>query len=86
MNKVYGFEGEVKAKFDDTVMPLFRETFQALPLAVCISKRVLVVHGGLGGNRKTTLADIKAINRFREPPESGNGNAACVSSVWSTFC
>ena len=30
MNKVYGFEGEVKHKYDETVMGLFTELFQAL--------------------------------------------------------
>ena len=32
MNKIYGFEGEVKAKFDETMAELFHEVFCCLPL------------------------------------------------------
>merc|ERR1719359_2196631 len=71
MNKVYGFEGEVKHKFDMKVMSVFTEVFQALPLAHLINKKVFVVHGGLPANTATTMDDVAAIQRFREPPESG---------------
>ena len=62
MNKIYGFEGEVKHKYDDTVMNLFTEVFNWLPIATTISnkpsdagvawsdlplKSIFVVHGGL---------------------------------------
>ena len=47
MNKVYGFDGEVRAKFSPLLADLFRETFCALPLAHVLGGRVLVVHGGL---------------------------------------
>jgi serine/threonine-protein phosphatase 5 len=65
MNKIYGFEGEVKHKYDDTVMALFTEVFNWLPIAAVISskpvdagaawadvplKSVFVVHGGLSTN------------------------------------
>ena len=36
----YGFEGEVKAKLDETAMALFSEVFQALPLGAVIAKKV----------------------------------------------
>jgi hypothetical protein len=45
MNKIYGFEGEVKHKYDDTIMSLFSRLFQCLPLAATIEKKVFVVHG-----------------------------------------
>ena len=32
MNKVYGFQGEVKAKYSDTMYLLFTEIFNACPL------------------------------------------------------
>lgn len=47
MNKIYGFEGEVKHKYDDRVMNLFNDVFQWLPLAAVIENAVFVVHGGL---------------------------------------
>ena len=36
MNRVYGFTGEVAAKFTGKTFPLFTELFCALPLGHCI--------------------------------------------------
>jgi len=55
MNKMYGFEGEVKAKYDEQTMELFSEVFQALPLGATIGGKVLVVHGGLFGKDGVSL-------------------------------
>ncbi|RKP36836.1 Metallo-dependent phosphatase-like protein, partial [Dimargaris cristalligena] len=71
MNKVYGFEGEVKAKFSDIMFKLFAETFNALPLAHVIQKKVFVVHGGLFSRDNVTLDEIRAVNRFSQPPSEG---------------
>ena len=46
MNTIYGFNGEVKAKFNQTMVEVFRETFCWLPLGFVLNNRVLVVHGG----------------------------------------
>lgn len=47
MNQMYGFEGEVKAKYTAQMFQLFSEVFQWLPLAQCINSKVLVSsHGG----------------------------------------
>ena len=70
-NRVYGFEGEVKAKFCGATMDLFTEVFQALPLATVIDDAVFVTHGGLFCSDGVTLADIASIPRFCEPPEAG---------------
>jgi len=73
MNKIYGFEGEVKHKYDKNVMSLFTEVFHWLPLAAVIQDSVFVVHGGLStyNDGAVTLDDINSIQRNREPPESG---------------
>lgn len=71
MNKVYGFEGEVKAKYSSTAYDLFSEIFCCLPLAHVINDKVLVVHGGLFSEEGVKLSDIQKIDRFREPPDSG---------------
>lgn len=42
MNQMYGFEGEVKAKYTAQMFQLFSEVFQWLPLAQCINNKVLV--------------------------------------------
>ena len=73
MNKIYGFEGEVLHKYDITVMNLFSEIFSWLPLAAVIQDAVFVVHGGLStiNDGRFSLADVEAIGRGCEPPESG---------------
>jgi serine/threonine-protein phosphatase 5 len=71
MNKIYGFEGEVKHKYDMGVMDLFTELFRYLPLSATINSKVIVMHGGLFQKDGVTLEDIARIPRFSEPPDSG---------------
>nr|XP_014343894.1 PREDICTED: protein PPP5D1 [Latimeria chalumnae] len=71
MNQMYGFEGEVKAKYTAQMFELFSEVFQWLPLAQCINKKVLIMHGGLFSEDGITLDDIRKIERNRQPPDSG---------------
>ncbi|EPS61337.1 serine/threonine-protein phosphatase 5, partial [Genlisea aurea] len=71
MNKIYGFEGEVRSKLSDAFVELFAEVFCCLPLAHVINEKVFVVHGGLFSVDGVKLSDIRSINRFCEPPEEG---------------
>lgn len=71
MNKIYGFEGEVKAKYDDKIFDLFLEVFEYMPLASVVGGKVFVTHGGLPTEPGVTLADIRNIKRGCEPPNSG---------------
>ncbi|KAL5232131.1 hypothetical protein ABZP36_030907 [Zizania latifolia] len=71
MNKIYGFEGEVRSKLGEPFIELFAEAFCCLPLAHVINNKVFVVHGGLFSVDGVKLSDIKAIDRFCEPPEEG---------------
>ncbi|KAG8223861.1 hypothetical protein J437_LFUL005424 [Ladona fulva] len=71
MNQMYGFEGEVKVKYTDQMAELFTEVYNWLPLAHCINKRVLVMHGGLFSRDDVTLDEIREIDRNRQPPEEG---------------
>lgn len=71
MNKIYGFEGEVKHKYDDKIFDLFLELFCELPLAAVIEDKVFVTHGGLPTQKNVSLDDIRNIKRGCEPPESG---------------
>ncbi|KAL7129112.1 hypothetical protein ABFS83_13G041700 [Erythranthe nasuta] len=71
MNKIYGFEGEVRSKLNDIFVELFAEVFCCLPLAHVINQKVFVVHGGLFSVDGVKLSDIRAIDRFCEPPEEG---------------
>jgi serine/threonine-protein phosphatase 5 len=71
MNKIYGFEGEVKAKYDEKIFLLFLEVFSFLPLAATIENTVFITHGGIPVTEKVSLDDIRKIKRGCEPPESG---------------
>lgn len=71
MNKMYGFDGEVKHKYEEQMADLFHEVFHWLPLAHLINGKVLVVHGGLTDDKTATLDDIRRIQRNREPPDEG---------------
>lgn len=71
MNKIYGFEGEVKSKYNESMVELFAEVFCCLPLAHVLNDKIFVVHGGLFSVDGIKLDDIRAIDRFREPPEEG---------------
>lgn len=74
MNRIYGFEGEVKAKYTETFFNLFTELFQSLPLAYILDgssepngRKAFIVHGGLFSRDGVTLAEINALNRNCEP-------------------
>ena len=71
MNKIYGFEGEVKAKYDDKIFDLFLEVFEWMPLASVVGGKVFVTHGGLPTDPGVTLNDLRTIKRGCEPPNSG---------------
>jgi serine/threonine-protein phosphatase 5 len=79
MNRVYGFEGEVKAKYDDTVFQLFSEVFNSLPVGHIINKKVFVVHGGLYSKDDVTISELQKPSRFGEIPESG----LICESMWA---
>jgi serine/threonine-protein phosphatase 5 len=70
MNRIYGFEGEVKAKYDDKIFDLFLEVFGQLPLASVIEDKVFITHGGIPVV-PVTLDEIRKIKRGGEPPEKG---------------
>lgn len=71
MNQMYGFEGEVRSKYTAQMAELFTEVYNWLPLAHCLNKKVLVMHGGLFAQDGVALDDIRAIDRNRQPPEEG---------------
>jgi len=79
MNKIYGFQGEVKAKFSVQMGELFKEAFNWLPLAHVLNGKVFVVHGGLFTKDGVTLDEIRALDRNREPPDEG----IMCEALWS---
>lgn len=71
MNKVYGFEGEVKAKYSDVTFKLFSEIFDAVPLGNLVGGKIFVIHGGLFSRDGVTMDEIRKIDRFRQPGSEG---------------
>lgn len=73
MNKMYGFDGEIRHKYDATVMSFFTDVFNNLPIAAVIEDAIFVVHGGLSTHEPwcMTLDEVQSIRRNCEPPESG---------------
>ena len=82
LNKLYGFEGEVRSKYDDKMYELFSILFCSLPLCHVVNKKIFVVHGGLFSKDNVTLDEIRAIDRHREPAESG----LMCECLWSDPC
>lgn len=68
---MYGFTGEVLAKYNSTMADMFTQVYNWLPLCHCLNKRVLCMHGGLFSNDNVKLDDIRKIERNRQPPEEG---------------
>ncbi|OBA27642.1 Metallo-dependent phosphatase [Hanseniaspora valbyensis NRRL Y-1626] len=71
MSTVYGFKREALRKYNVTVFELFQDSFQCLPLTICVNDDYLIMHGGLMSNPETPLEDILEINRFSEPENVG---------------
>jgi len=69
--RVYGFESEVKAKYDELLFEMFAEVFNFIPLFALVNNSVFVVHGGLFHTPNVAIAELDEINRadyYVKPP------------------
>lgn len=71
MNRMYGFEGEVRHKYNDYVFDLLQEAFHSLPLAHILNDKVYVTHGGLFSRDDVMIPELQKIDRFRDVPSEG---------------
>ena len=63
--QMYGFEGEVKAKYSSLMVDLFTEVYNWLPLCHLLDSKVLVMHGGLFAKVRTVLARVGTMQKRR---------------------
>jgi len=82
LNKMYGFEGEVKAKYDVKTYDIFSQLICHLPLCHVINHKVMVCHGGLYSKDGIKLSQIANVDRKREPGDEG----IMVETLWSDPC
>ena len=66
----FNFRDECNYKFDQEIYDLFMDSFDMMPLACVINGKFLALHGGISPELRT-LDDLKAIDRFKEPPRLG---------------
>jgi serine/threonine-protein phosphatase 2B catalytic subunit len=69
----FNFKAECLYKYNEEIYQMFCATFDCLPIAATINAKFgkfLCMHGGLSPSIDT-IEDIRKLNRFTEPPESG---------------
>jgi len=69
--RVYGFEAEVKSKYDELLFEMFAEVFNFLPLFTFVNESLFIVHGGLFHTPNVTIPELDEIVRsdyYVKPP------------------
>jgi len=70
VNKIYGFYDDCKRRYNIKLWKAFTDTFNCMPLAGLVEKKLLCMHGGLSPEL-LDLAMIRDLARPLEVPEHG---------------
>lgn len=82
MTQEYGFRQEILQKYrSEMVYLMFKDLFEAFPIASIIGSSIFCVHGGFSQGAMT-IKEIEELNRFREIPPSGT----LTDMLWADPC
>lgn len=70
INRIYGFFDECKRRYSVCLWKQFSDTFNCMPVAALVERRILCMHGGLSPELKS-LDQIRRILRPTDVPDSG---------------
>lgn len=81
INRIYGFYDECKRRFSVKLWKLFTDTFNCMPVAALVEKRILSMHGGLSPE----LQDLDQIRQILRPTDVPDTGLIC-DLLWSDPC
>eukprot|EP01117_Protostelium_nocturnum_P008738 TRINITY_DN3132_c0_g1_i2.p1 TRINITY_DN3132_c0_g1~~TRINITY_DN3132_c0_g1_i2.p1 ORF type:complete len:906 (-),score=379.45 TRINITY_DN3132_c0_g1_i2:34-2751(-) len=85
INTKYGFEEQVRTKYDGDFFNLIQLSFRVLPLATIIDEKIFVLHGGLFSNSNMTINDLqKSVRKIDIPGGARHESERTLEEVlWS---